>query len=101
MRSQYSVYWKYQKFPDLGDSRYWKYCKFQDLGAPKDCKVLSGHASARQKVRGREGGREVEARVMQEKSSGNSFFMQVQILAITELLFYAVAISEIFRINFA
>ena len=71
MRSQYSVYWKYQKFPDLGDSRHWKYCKFQDLGAPKDCKVLGGHASARQKVRGREGGREVEARVMQEKFSGN------------------------------
>ena len=39
------------------DSIHWKYCKFQDLGALKDCKVLGGHASARQKVRpwGREG----------------------------------------------
>ena len=55
----------------LGDSVHWKYCKFQDLGALKDCKVLGGHASARQKVRAREGGREVEARVMQEKFSGN------------------------------
>ena len=50
---------------------HWKHCKFQDLGAPKDCKVLGCHASARQKVSGREGGREVEARVMQEKFSGN------------------------------
>ena len=38
---------------------------------------------------------------MQENFSGNYFFMQVQVPAVTELLFYAVAISEVFRINFA
>ena len=46
----------------------------------KDCKVLRGHASARQKVRGREGGREVEGR---------------------DILFYAVANFEVFGINYA
>ena len=51
-----------------GTAIHWKHCNFQDLGALKDCKAIGGgHASARQKVRGREGGREVEARVMQEK----------------------------------
>ena len=72
----------------------WKYCKFQGLGALKDCKVLRGHASARHKVRGREGGREVEGRVMQENILRRLIFMQVQIPAITEILFYAIAISE-------
>ena len=37
------------------------------LGALKDCKVVRGHVSASQKARGREEGREVEGRVMQEK----------------------------------
>ena len=38
---------------------------------------------------------------MQEKNLRQLIFMQVQIPAVTELLFYAVAISEVFRINFA
>ena len=62
--------------------------KIQDLGALKDCKVLGGgggHALARQKVRGREGGREVEARVMQEK-------------ILRQLIFYASANSSCSRI---
>ena len=63
-----------------GDFIHWKYRKFQGFGALKDCKVLRGHASGRQKVRGREGGREVEGR---------------------DILFYAVAIFEVFGINFA
>ena len=58
-----------------GDSMHWKYCKFEDLGALKDCRVLGGHAWARQKVRGREGEREVEARVMQEKILRLLFFL--------------------------
>ena len=57
-----------RNFRMWGDSIHWKYCKFQDMAALKDCKVLRGHASARQKVRGREGGREVEGRVMQDKT---------------------------------
>ena len=56
-------------------------------------------ASVRQKVRGREGGRElreVEGRVMQEINLWQLIFMQVQIPVVTELVIYAVASSEVF-----
>ena len=77
---------------------HWKYCKFQDLWAPKDCKVLGGHASARQKRGGKRSGGKSYARKPSQainflckckfEPQQNYYFMQLQFLRFSELILH-------------